>query len=798
MISGKKTIKGLLSLLPFVVTLQEVEQKEADLNSTEQEARAILNEKISQRKFGSGVTKQQQQQEVLRRQQAVNVLSQVSEQRRQLQTAKQQIAQYEAEKKQAEEYNYGYELGLKGQYSGQGLKQNSNTWAGFELGRKIYSGNVKATEGEALYREQIAKYNSQGLEPIYDNSGNLVGFNDVQRGFTIDISKVTTATSPETLNKLEKAGVIQIKQESNQSINQSQLPTYEDYQLVVSDASPKGNYNKVKDYFGGLSRRESAFAIVGGVAEAGISAVDFYKTVFTNPKQVAIGLKEMSIEGIRRWKTNDEAVLKEIGTTLRDRPYYSTGRVAGEIILWKAPTIIVKTSDIIRTLRLPKVATESRVAPEFLIKGQVYPKIARGESAGELLEEFRKQGYGYTASPKTFKGDIVGKGSSEFAGMYQAPKISPAFLGIAGENRRLFSWNPIETLKPSAFETTPTEFKLIPKLKYSERRVSGGFKGYKPITPRAKEIVNFFNNAKKGKSYIPFVKSEKEGIIPYNTKIIDYGKKEYFVFGGRRVPIYGFKTVSEDTIIKKGMKVTTLKEASYRYRYRVSEKGYITPYEVSSLLKSYSYKETSKKYNLGYRINSSSRNIIGSSYLSTVKSYKPVVKSYSATSRTVPSSSRAPLVSIPSYARIPRSPPRTPRAPPINPRPPRAPAPPRRMNDSSQRRIQNSMTIGFRGFVIKKGKRIYVTGVSPKGKALKGANAYAIKTLRATFGVEPTRMRATGKDVNFKPSSNLFRSYRIKKGKRIPLKDTYIQRLGKRLAFKPEVLELQAFRRAKL
>jgi hypothetical protein len=104
---------------------------------------------------------------------------------------------------------------------------------------------------------------------------------------------------------------------------------------------------------------------------------------------------------------------------------------------------------------------------------------------------------------------------------------------------------------------------------------------------------------------------------------------------------------------------------------------------------------------------------------------------------------------------------------------------------------------GYLPFVIKNQKKVYIGPIVPRGKALSIAERRAKETLRATFGAEKTGLKIREKDINFKPEKKFFRSFRIKQGKKIPLKDTFIQKLGKRLSFRGEVQELQAFRMAK-
>lgn len=107
------------------------------------------------------------------------------------------------------------------------------------------------------------------------------------------------------------------------------------------------------------------------------------------------------------------------------------------------------------------------------------------------------------------------------------------------------------------------------------------------------------------------------------------------------------------------------------------------------------------------------------------------------------------------------------------------------------------LSLGYKPFVIKKGKKSYLPGILPKGKALRKAEREAKRSLRATFGADPTKIKVKGTDLDYRPSGKLFRGYKIKAGKRIPLRDTFIQKLGKRLSFKGEIAEIQRARYSK-
>ena len=73
-----------------------------------------------------------------------------------------------------------------------------------------------------------------------------------------------------------------------------------------------------------------------------------------------------------------------------------------------------------------------------------------------------------------------------------------------------------------------------------------------------------------------------------------------------------------------------------------------------------------------------------------------------------------------------------------------------------------------------------------------------MESLRATFEAEPTQTLVLGQQTNYVPQTDLFRSYKIKQGKKIPLQDTFIQRRGKRLVSGGEIKEIQAARNFKI
>ena len=111
-------------------------------------------------------------------------------------------------------------------------------------------------------------------------------------------------------------------------------------------------------------------------------------------------------------------------------------------------------------------------------------------------------------------------------------------------------------------------------------------------------------------------------------------------------------------------------------------------------------------------------------------------------------------------------------------------------------------TEGFRTFVIKEGEKVFLQGVRPRGKALKVGQERTLKTLRATFGVVGAGPIRRQKDIQFKVDPKVFRGFRVRKGERIDIPNTFIQKTtqeggarGGRLASPTEVLNIQSARR---
>jgi len=369
--------------------------------------------------------------------------------------------------------------------------------------------------------------------------------------------------------------------------------------------------SRKKDIFGTSSAQGSvSLGNIGGQFAVGlgtsvIGGLTFGKEFITSPVSTTKAFGKSFI-GL-------PSQFGKLGGILKYEAPFAAGYVAGEYFQFKGGQLIqksfIKGFDIGRTWGLDEIPAERVIAPEYF-KGQRYPSIKRGQTAGSLLSEFKPmtelgeiKPAGFTAAPRPFKSITTAKaGGSEFLGVYQAPKLSATFLSVSGETKKLFTFNPFgETLRPTALRITPTAFELAPGVKYTSG-VSGA---------RLGKLKGFFaETAERGKSYIPFIKTEKEAIIPVGTEFVQTGRKAFFKFEGRRIPIQEFKTISRGKIT--GNKVYSLGDISkISSSSRVGRRGLFSSSDIGLFFSSSLYKLTPSSYSV-LPSSSSSRLLKGS------------------------------------------------------------------------------------------------------------------------------------------------------------------------------------------
>lgn len=227
-----------------MVILQEIDQREAELKGVETQAREATRTPIPQRRYGSGITKQDQQLAYARRSEGKKVLGKIQEQRGELKNLRGQVIAYNAQQaeiaaleKQKSDYEYGRRIAFND--ASVFALTNETQRQGYRdaLAQVDYFKKLSA------YNQQIATLKSQGLTPIYDSKGNVIAFNDAVRMQSISIQAVPNLP-PSDLSRYEKAGVL------------SQEP----------GALPPNSV--VKNEFGGYSKTDTSGNIIPGSVPA--------------------------------------------------------------------------------------------------------------------------------------------------------------------------------------------------------------------------------------------------------------------------------------------------------------------------------------------------------------------------------------------------------------------------------------------------------------------------------------------------------------------------------------------------
>lgn len=212
--------------------------------------------------------------------------------------------------------------------------------------------------------------------------------------------------------------------------------------------------------------------------------------------------------------------------------------------------------DVIRTRGLTKVETVNVVAPEYF-QGQNYPSVRSGTRAGTLQKEFFKpalptettrapRGFSASAEPLPTQTKIL-PGTSEAPGLFSAPKVSPAFLRIAGESSQtaiVTGEGILSGGNPTATRVRFNNLDFTPGINKNTRLPTGFYN---------KQFLE--KQRGTGRTFIPGAKTEKEAITSADSTVIQVRKKYYFNFEGRRVVIPEYEIVEG----LKAPKITSIK-----------------------------------------------------------------------------------------------------------------------------------------------------------------------------------------------------------------------------------------------
>lgn len=879
-----------------MVTIQEVRARRAELQEVEGQAQQIVDEEVPQRRFGSRVTPEQQRQILARKQRARQALAKIQKQKTQLAQVEIQL-QAQRQGRATSQAERDYEIAYKFVVEGK------PAYALTRKQRRIYDQIQRGVEVRQSKEEQKRKLREQGLEPIYDAQGKLVGFEDQQRLQTISVEEAAEIIreDPREYQRFERAGITITRQEDGQSsftpttlreeILRQSLPAGErefldplDFGVPVSPTlkSPSRFLTQLK---GGIMERSrflpTPFEGAALISERGrelkaefvkqrtlfieglipTTKTDVVLTVGTLGLGAAIGAslrgtgailkgvggvplllkgeKVVAAAGVyvagrfvttRFTEITGRAIVPDIKAfpigarfpKVSDQKFDTklTGITARETITLTAGTkaafkVIDFTVGIKRTLGLKRLSAELVEAPEFY-GGQTYPRRGPGDTLGQLRKEFetpilpseinrviRLEGYtgkgqivpineyksipvkipkfqaGFTARPI---GDVPslfpeGKtpiGTSEFPGQFSAPKISPKFLRIDVQNERVVGFSGILTGgEPTAIRTQFPTIEFAPGTGPRTTGSSG--------VPGIKKLQNLFKDIQgTGRTVIPGTKTEKEAITAALSEVTPPVVEFYYQTPtGRRVPIIETKVISGPAIKVPGVPKTTLKDVSSSYAPPVpSSRVYPISFAYSIPKSSYSV-PSSKVSSMASSVSKATSIPFLSSYsgISASSGYprppsRPIV-AYSISSSTTsppryPSQPYRPTTTGRPLTSPPYSPPKKPpKRPPISIR-----------RDKREEELKG--LLGFRTFVIKGGKKVFLPGIRPKGRALRAGAIKTRATLRATFGVEATGVRVRQRDITYRPPKSVFRGFKIKGEQKVPLRDTFIQKAGTR------------------
>lgn len=780
-----------------MVTQQELAQQQ-------EEQQRIANQSIPQRRLGSRVTRRVQMQVIQQKQTAVQNLQAIEQTERQLQ-------QQQEEQRRQENIKRALRTGIVG---GSGLnREDRERVAAVLAGSGRTAGELAAQRAAQSKALEGGQSTIGGQEVIVTPQGKVtaVVIRDT-RGNVSEVRSVVpeggqTTTQGKEIVRFRDGSVATLNRDSKGNIVSADVSNPSGPRLTVSNASPGQDASISERVQNRLSQLRStgsqAEKFGAGFGQVFYSQAVFIADLFTQPITTVSNTFSYLGSKARILISGEGVVFPEIAKVIQQEPEFSTGAYLANIAIQKAPEVIIASSDLIRTIGLTEIETTKIVAPEYFA-GQRYPKIREGQTAQQLLEEFNvpalpdEQGIkaGFNASPSPFKkSTMAGKGSSELYGLYIAPRLSATFLRISGETDKIFGLNPLGTLRPSSLRIRTPVIKLLENVKEYQidfaplntellSKFGGGYikKGKKRINYDFGEPI-----LDKGKAYVPFIKNEKEAVIPFGSALELIDKRFFFSFEGRKVPIFEYTTSIDEVITVKTEKVN--KEFTSRY-YPISNKPLTNPLDIYPA--SYTNKNPTSYVSNLISNKSYLSNVSKSSYYSNIYSSNPSQRSYnqpSLVSKNYTPYSTSSLIST-GYPKLTRYP-GYPIVPTLRVPTPRIKKP---SNNNPVKRYSN-FVIGYKTFVIKGGKKEYLPGIRTKGFALAFGEEEAVTTLRATFGVEKTSVSVTGTKFNYLVDPNEFRSYKIKSGKKIPLMDTFIQKKGKRLSSPTEVFAIQQARR---
>jgi len=549
----------------------------------------------------------------------------------------------------------------------------------------------------------------------------------------------------------------------------------------------------VKGYYR-MAREEpltfAALAGIGFVAPAAIAGIGWVgKTPLVKPlaKVVAKPLAKVALPVLAglflypRGVAYAKAPTPEArGEVLGRTGLEVTALTAGALTYYRG---IPKVIGFIRTRGRTYVPPKEVIDPQALAGKPGVPTAPRAE----VLRQFKaSKGVAFHATGKQWVAEkgkyIIRAGKKEFAGTYVAPRASAHFLRIAKEKAlsylgRIEPYSPLGT--PTLIKFRGLKFKVTP---FKITRI-------KPLK------AVFTKPGEPGYVDIPLMKTEIEAIIRAGTEVTKIKGTQYTMWQGVRVPIDVFKIKPTDILkTKPGIapKVPILvKGITSPYKPITPTVTLISPFAPTTIAPT----------------PTPTRIFPTTTYVPpttpTTPTAPPTYFPPSAPPSYFPPSAPPTYFPPTTPTYIPPTTPTyiPPSAPPSYPTyiPPTAPTyippsrPPTTFGITPTRRIKigEEKVPGYKVWVKRKGKRVFLSGVFTRGEAILRGTQRTRQTLRATFGVvEAGLIRGKRRRIGVRPSPKIFRGYKIVKGKRVKLKDIWIQKAPYRLSARGEVREI--------
>ena len=871
-----------------MVTKEEIEERRSQirgrlnqLTQFEQEASGATGEEIPQRRFRSGVTREQQQQVLFRRTQARQVIGQVSEERIELQRE-------ESTLNEQLELIKDYEKARKVFFSKDARqvftlnKRQREIFQDFQRSRRFAERKVER------------RFEEQGLSPII-RGGKIVGVIDVETGRRFKGEEIINFAQENEVNRsrLENLGLIETNRREVESEPQRREEIIKS--TITGIQTPLGflkreSLNISQRRAELLTRRargeklnvqeRGELAVQAGVQSSLETAIAIkgapkvIRTVIESPKESLANVKTNIAIGITRIKSG------EISTKLIQQPEVITGKLVSTILetvllskaiskgisLFKKPVRITtppikpesKSVDIIK-----QVGARTFKA-QFVIVTKVPPRVSFVQTRADILKEkalgaFRPQ-KGLPIITKTGKFVQVQKPftsitvSEKF--LIRDGRVSKPVAIISARERGKITLSALRgSFKPSRKTVLPIReidieqirklgFAIQPKVeivkgKLISLEVLRATRAGKVIPSKALRPITIADLTAFIKKIAEF-KTKGAEITLFRTetliKSVDLQKliRRKFIVPPRRLKeISGITVLIEPKVLTKRLpkidlraqtinKVTQLTAAALPRISKVSrisqEKiissalGKTIP--IESIIKTVGLIKPLTKISVIQKTTplvktipiSSTRNIIVTKVIQkslpraiTKSLPKLGIKTVSKTipktlTRTIPKLTTKTITKVP-----PRIPAKFPPKTPTIVRVPIKIIPPFKLRQERKAlQIESPKSLGFKTFVIKGGKRFFLAGIRPKSEALRIGAVEVKQSLRATFGIVPTSISVPKSRAEFRPSSQIFRQFRIRRGIRQPLQEIFIQRTrkegglrGGRLSFREEIRDIQ-------